>query len=340
MARMQIHPKVADALRRGSPVVAMESAVITTGLPREPLSRKPIGADDHWRDDQPVNLEAARLMRRLIDSVGAVPAVIAMIEGDVHIGLDDAQLTSLAADEDAGKVGTSTLAHAIVTNRTAGTTVSATIATMQMPPQLGEDLPPIRFFATGGIGGVHRGWTDRPDISNDLRQLACSPVCAISAGAKSVLDLPATVEVLEALGVPVVGFGTDTFPAFYTRGDETLAVPMRLDEPTQVAELCCHHWRYAASATGVLVANPIPQQAALDQFITTDELDSHIRAAEEEAASEAVTGAARTPFVLAELSRRTGGRVLDANIALLAANATLAANIAVAWTERARSAGR
>jgi pseudouridylate synthase len=335
MAKLHVHPKVADALRRGSPVVALESAVITTGLPREPLGERPIGADEYWRDDQPVNLEAARLMRRVVSAAGAVPAVIAIIDGTLHIGLDDEQLNTLANDENAGKVAASNVAYAMVIGRSAGMTVSATVAAMCMTPEVGEDLAPIRFFATGGIGGVHRGWADRLDISADLRQLALSPVCVVSAGAKSLLDLPATIELLESLGVPVVGYGTDCFPTFYTRGDEKLPVPMRLDEPEDVATFCLQHWRHDSTRTGVLIANPIPEAHALDREIDAADLERYIAEAEELASRENVAGAARTPFVLAELSKRTGGKALHANVALLAANADLAAKIAVAYAVRA-----
>lgn len=332
MASLHVHPKVADALRRGTPVVALESAVITTGLPRTPLGGPPHGADTYWKNDEPLNLEAARLMRRLVSSAGAVPAVIALFDGDLHIGVDDDELVALAANEEAGKIASSTLAHAMVMKQTAGTTVSATLAACMMPPALGDDLSPIRFFATGGIGGVHRGWTDRPDISTDLRLLAASPVCVVSAGAKSLLDLPATVEAFETLGVPLVGFRTDSFPAFYTRGDSSLLIPTRLDEPEQVAELCRLHWNHRAIRTGVLVANPIPEEAALDRTIDSAALDAHIAAAEEQATRAGVTGAARTPFVLSVLAERTDGEALHANVALLAANATLAAQVAVSWS--------
>jgi len=331
MAKLHLHPKIADALRRGVPVVALESAVMTTGLPREPLHEHPHGADDHWRADQPVNLEAMRLMRRVVSSGGAVPAVIAVVDGNLHIGLDDAQLASLAADESAGKVAAATLSHAIVSGRTAGTTVSATLAAMRMSPELGDDLAPIRFFATGGIGGVHRGWTARPDISADLKQLAVTPACVVSAGAKSLLDLPATVEMLESLGVPLVGYKTDQFPTFYTRGDDSLRVPTRLDDLAMTAELCRQHWRYDATRTGVLVANPIPDAAALDREIDSAEIEKHLAESEAEATRNNITGAARTPFVLTELSRRTGGGALRANVALLAANAALTAQLAVAY---------
>lgn len=334
MGGLEIHPKIADALRRGLPVVALESAVVTTGLPREPLRDPPHGVDEHWRGEEQLNLEAVLLMRRLITAEGAIPAVIAMIDGHLHIGLDDDQLVTLAANEQHGKVGSSAIAHAMVTKRTAGTTVSATIATMGMTPNLGDDLAPIRFFATGGIGGVHRGWTDRLDVSADLHQLARSSVCVVSAGAKSLLDLPATVESLEALGVPVVGFGTDAFPTFYMRGDDSLRVPMRLDTPEDMAELCRSHWRYSTTRTGVLVANPIPEAAALEREMDMDELERFIREAEDAATRASITGAARTPFVLTELSKRTNGRVLHANVSLLAANATLAAKIAAAHASR------
>jgi pseudouridine-5'-phosphate glycosidase len=188
---------------------------------------------------------------------------------------------------------------------------------------------PIRVLATGGIGGVHRGWVDRPDISADLGGLAAAAVCVIASGVKAVLDVPASLEALEALAVPVIAFGTDRFPQFYGSGSDELPAPGRLDDARAVAELCRTHWETLGRRTGVLVANPVPEpyeieQAELDRLVA--EVDARARP------RRGPTGPQRTPWLLGTLAGRTGGRVVDANVALLVSNARLAARVAGALT--------
>jgi pseudouridine-5'-phosphate glycosidase len=314
-----MHPDVRQALADHRPVIALETAVITAGLPRDPLDDLPDYPTEGWRADAPINLELGRLLCRIARRRGVTPAVVAVLEGTLHIGLDDAQLERLARDPHALKTSITDLAHRMATGATAGTTVSATLAacTLAQPH-------PIRVFPTGGIGGVHRSWTDHLDVSADLRQLAMSQVCVVCAGAKAILDVPATIEMLETLGVPTVGYGTDHFPLFYCAGDEQLPVPTRLDRPAEVGHLLNTHWTTLKQPTGVLVATPVPRTHSLDRT----EVEQDVILAENLAGARRLTGRDRTPFLLAELARRTEGRSLQANLALLANNVALAADIA------------
>ncbi|MDY7109324.1 MAG: pseudouridine-5'-phosphate glycosidase [Planctomycetota bacterium] len=324
MHDVAVHPEVDEALRAGRPVVALETALLTHGLPRAPLagfSDRDPGGGAGWDRAAPVNLEAARAMGRVVRAGGAVPAPIGVLKGRLHLGLDDEALAHLAADTAARKTSIAGLAHAIASGHSAGTTVSATLAACMLPK-----AGAIRVFATGGIGGVHRAWTRRPDISADLRQLARTPVCVVCAGGKSVLDLPATVEALEGLGVPVVGYRTDRFPRFHAAGDDRLRTPQRLDDPAAVARMCRQQWDELGQETGVLLANPIAEAFALDG----EELEEAARQAERIADHRGVIGADRTPFLLEQLTRLTGGRSLLANLALLVNNAKVAAVVASA----------
>jgi pseudouridylate synthase len=325
MIRMTIviHSEVSDALRGGRPVVALETAVLTTGLPRSPFA--PAGVDaPGWNDERPANLETVLLMQRLVRQAGAVPALVGVLRGALHVGMDEDQIGALAGDERADKASITSLAHAMASGASAGTTVSATLHACALPPLAGEGLPPIRVLATGGIGGVHRDWQRAPDISADLGQIARTPTCIVCAGAKSILDLPATLEALQTLGVPVVGYRTDCFPLFHTRGSKSLALRQVVLEAREAAELCRVQWHVLGRRGGVVLANPISEDAALDPV----ELSRAIFEAEERATAQGISGDARTPFLLEEVRRRTGGRSLLANIALLAANARLGALVA------------
>jgi len=297
---------------------------MTHGLPRRPLARGASadpGGEKGWDPEGPLHLETARAMQRAVREGGAVPATIGVLGGALHIGLDDGSLVELAADTAAGKASTANLAAAMACGQSAGTAVSATLAACAL-----AEAGPIRVFATGGIGGVHAGWTQRPDVSADLLQLATTPTCVVCAGAKSILDLPATVEALETLGVPVVGYQTDLFPRFHAPGDERLKTPHRADDPLAVARLCRLQWEVLSAEVGLVLANPIPPQFALDGR----ELDEAVVKANRAADDRAVTGPERTPFLLNELARLTDDRSLIANIALLLNNARLAAAVAVA----------
>ncbi|MCA9289502.1 MAG: pseudouridine-5'-phosphate glycosidase, partial [Phycisphaerales bacterium] len=278
-----------------------------------------VGGDEAWDPRSPTNLELARRLERAVRANGAVPATVAVLDGSIRIGLDDADLARLARDENAAKASTRDLAVVLATGRAAGTTVSATLCACRLTS------PPIRVFATGGIGGVHRDWVTHPDVSTDLVELARTRCCVVSAGAKSILDLPATVECLETLGVPVIGYATDDFPRFHAVGTNELSTPLRLDTPRQIALACRHQWETLDLRSGLLVTNPVPIAAAVDGGA----MDAQVRAADAASRAAGVRGRDRTPDVLARLAGASAG-LLEANIALLVSNASLAALIATA----------
>lgn len=342
MAKIRVHPEVEDALRNGTPVVALESAVITSGLPREPLpstSRLQAAATlrvqnlemSSWDWNAPVNLELARAMERAVRSTDAVPATIAIIEGDLCIGLHEDELVMLATDACAGKASVTDLGPLMSRRATAGTTVSATLRACALTQfEISNLKSHIQCFATGGIGGVHRNWQHLPDISADLRQIAQTRVCVVCSGAKSILDLHATLEALETLGVPVIGYRTDLFPQFFIAGDDSLRLSHRVDDAHGAADICVAHWNALQSRSGILLCNPPPAQFALDARA----IESIIQAAENIATERGIAGAGRTPFLLSEIARLTHHRSLDANIALLLDNARLAAALACELSSR------
>ena len=325
MDRISIHPDVAQALKSGRPIVALETAVITSGLPRTPLASID-GLDlPGWRLDQPVNLELGRALHRIVRDAGAAPAMIAVLHGVLCIGLDEDQFTRLAADARAGKASVNDLAAAMSSGASAGTTVSATLAASTLATSPANR---VRVFATGGIGGVHRGWQSTPDISADLRTLAETPICVVCSGAKSILDVPATLEALETLGVPVVGFRTESFPRFQSPGSDELKLRHCVESVAGAAQICDLHWKTLGRSTGIILANPVPQEHAMDAA----ELDAAINRAENLASKRGITGPARTPFLLDQLAQLTHGRSLRANLALLINNARLAGELAVQLT--------
>ena len=291
-------PEVREALNAGRPVVALESTIITHGMPF------------------PKNLEMARDVEAAIREAGAVPATIALMDGRIHIGLDDATLEALAQARDVMKVSRADLAVCLTTRRTGATTVAATM--------ICAALADIRVFATGGIGGVHRGVEDTMDISADLYELAATPVTVVSAGAKAILDLPRTFEYLETLGVPVIAVGQDVIPAFWSR-DSGLPAPLRLDDPARIAE-AARMRRALGLPGGQLVVNPIP----LDAEIPRAEIMPVVEQALAEATAQGIAAKAVTPFLLDRIFELTEGRSLAANIALVLGNARLAAAIAAA----------
>jgi pseudouridine-5'-phosphate glycosidase len=296
---MALAPEIERALIRSQPVVALESSVIAHGLPA------------------PDNLEAARDVEQRVRDEGAVPATIAVIDGVVRIGLADEELERLATDPHTRKVGPRDLAAAVLSGDCGATTVGGTLAVCA--------ISGIHFMATGGIGGAHRGWQQTGDVSADLRELSGSPVCVVCSGAKSLLDVPATLELLETLGVPVVGYATSSFPLFYVR-DSPYALSDRVDDPATVAALVAAHWGFARS-NGVLVAQPVAAEAALDPLVVEDWVEAALDAAER----DGVAGPGITPFVLARLHEASAGASLAANRRLLADNAGLAAAVAVAY---------
>ncbi len=297
MLPLDVAPEVAAALAVGAPVVALESTLVAHGLP------------------YPDNLEVARELEATVRAGGATPATIAVVAGRVRIGLPADALATLAADGARfAKAGAADLAVHLARGGDAATTVSATAVLARRAG--------IRVFATGGIGGVHRG--DSGDVSHDLLALARTPIAVVSAGAKAILDLPRTLEQLEALGVLVVGHRTDELPAFYTRSSG-LRLDHRVDDVATLAAICRARWDGLGQG-GVLVCNPIPAAAALDEAT----IGAAIDAAVADARAEAVSGKRLTPFLLARLARATGGAAVAANRALVRHDAAVAAELAVA----------
>uniref|UniRef100_UPI003BA9F7F3 pseudouridine-5'-phosphate glycosidase n=1 Tax=Stappia sp. TaxID=1870903 RepID=UPI003BA9F7F3 len=290
--------EVARARDEGLPIVALESTIVTHGMP--------------W----PRNVDTARQVEADIRAEGAVPATIALLDGHLHVGLSDGNLERLAQARGVMKCSRADLAFALASARPGSTTVAATM--------MAAHAAGIEVFATGGIGGVHRGAEESFDISADLEELARTPVCVVAAGAKALLDLPKTLEVLETRGVPVVAFGTDVFPAFWSR-DSGLAAPYRLDTAEEIARLLAMRAAFPGHG-GILVANPVPEAAE----IPSDEIAGAIETAVSEAARRGVAGKEVTPFVLSMILELTQGRSLETNIALVRNNARLAARIALA----------
>jgi pseudouridine-5'-phosphate glycosidase len=294
---LAVSPEVAAALAGGHPVVALESTIVAHGMP--------------W----PRNLETAQALESEVRAQGAVPATIAVLDGWLRVGLDAAALERLATDKAVSKVSRRDLAALVARRESGATTVAATMAIAAMAG--------IRIFATGGIGGVHRGAESTMDVSADLYELGRTPVAVVCAGAKSILDIPKTLELLESLGVPVLGYRTDDFPAFYARSSGR-PVDRRCDSPGEIAALLGAQFRLGLG--GVLVANPIPVEYALDAAAMEDTIAAAIRTAE----AEGVGGHALTPYLLDRLNAVTGGASLAANIALARNNARLAGEIAAA----------
>ncbi|NAZ36923.1 pseudouridine-5'-phosphate glycosidase [Rubellimicrobium sp. CFH 75288] len=296
MIPLVLSDEVAAARQAARPIVALESTIITHGMP--------------W----PRNLETARQVESVIRAGGAVPATMAVIAGRLRVGLPDADLEHLARAQDVRKLSRADLAVCLAQGGTGATTVAATM--------IAARLAGIEVFATGGIGGVHRGATETWDVSADLHELAQTPVTVVAAGAKAILDLPRTLEVLETLGVAVIAVGQDEFPAFWSRRSG-LTAPLRIDDPATIA--AAHRTRAALGIPGgQLVANPIP---AADE-IPSDVLAPIIAEAQARAEAAGIAGKQVTPFLLSRIFESTAGRSLDANIALVVNNARLAAQIA------------
>ncbi len=293
--------EVADALAAGQPVVALESTIITHGMP------------------YPQNVEVATQVENDIRSAGATPATIAVLDGRLHIGLNAEQLSMLGQATNVAKLSRADMPVCLATGGTGSTTVAATM--------IATHHAGIEVFATGGIGGVHRGAETSFDISADLQELSTTPVTVVAAGAKAILDLPKTLEVLETLGVPVIAFGQDRFPAFWSARSDHSA-PLRLDDPEAIAQ--AHRARQSLGLPGgQLIANPIPEA----DEIAADTLAPIIEEALSEAARLQITGKDVTPFLLNRIFEQTKGRSLTANIALVRNNAKLAARIAQALSK-------
>lgn len=298
MPPLTFSPEVQAARAAGAPLVALESTIITHGMP------------------YPQNLHMAQTVEDDIRTAGAVPATIAIMDGQIHIGLDAANLARLAQTQDALKLSRADLAVALATGRVGATTVAATM--------ICAALAGIEVFATGGIGGVHRGAEHSFDISADLQELAQTRVTVVAAGAKAILDLPKTLEVLETLGVPVIAYGQDSLPAFWSR-ESDLKAPLRLDTPAQIAASHLMRARLGVPG-GQLVANPIPAEAEIPAAV----LAPLITRAIAEAEAQGIAAKDVTPFLLQRIYDLTEGASLPANIALVRNNARLAAQIAQA----------
>ncbi|MEL7092902.1 MAG: pseudouridine-5'-phosphate glycosidase [Pseudomonadota bacterium] len=289
--------EVAAAFANGTPIVALESTIITHGMP--------------W----PQNLDVARQVENDVRAQGAAPATMAVMDGSLHVGLNDDQLEALAQAKNVAKLSRADMAACMAAGGTGATTVAATM--------IAAHVSGIAVFATGGIGGVHKGAETSFDISADLIELAQTPVTVVAAGAKAILDIPKTLEVLETQGVPVIAYGQDDMPAFWSRS-AGLKAPLRMDSAAEIA--AAHRMRAALGLPGgQLVANPIPAGDEIDR----DTLAPIIARATADADAHGITGKGVTPYLLQRIFELTDGRSLDANIALVRNNARLAAEIAV-----------
>jgi len=295
-APLHLSPEVTEARANGTPLVALESTIITHGMPF------------------PQNVETALQVEAAVRAAGAVPATIAVMQGRIHIGLTGAELEALGQAKNVLKLSRADLAACLALGHTGATTVAATM--------IAARLAGIDVFATGGIGGVHRGAETSFDVSADLHELAATPVTVIAAGAKAILDLPKTLEVLETLGVPVIAFGQDDLPAFWSR-NSGLRAPLRMDSAAQIAAAHLMRARLGLPG-GQLVANPIPAQ----DEITREVIGPVIEAALAEAQAQGIAAKAVTPFLLDRIFTLTEGRSLTANIALVLNNARLGAAVA------------
>ena len=295
---LQFSPEVAAARAAGKPVVALESTIISHGMP------------------YPQNVRTAREVEQVIRAAGATPATIALIDGRICVGLSDVQLEQLGNAQDALKVSRRDLAYVLAEKKLGATTVAATM--------ICAALAGIEVFVTGGIGGVHRGAATSFDISADLQELARTSVAVVCAGVKSILDIGLTLEYLETHGVPVVSVGQPGFPAFFTR-ESGFTADFQLDTPAQQARFIRTKWQLGLSG-GVVVSNPVPAESAL----RNDEIDGIIAQALREADAQGIKGKAVTPFLLARIKDLTGGRSLATNIALVKHNALIGARLAAA----------
>lgn len=298
--RIHLHPEVAQQLQQGGPVVALESTIIAHGMP------------------YPQNVQTAREVEAIVRENGAVPATIAILDGKIQVGLDQRQLESLGNTPGVWKVSLRDLPFVVSEKLNGATTVAATMHIAH--------LAGIRVFVTGGIGGVHRGAETSMDISADLTEMGRTSVAVVAAGVKSILDIGLTLEYLETLGVPVVTFGSEEFPSFYSRGSGFQS-PLRLDSPDAIARFLRAKWDLELNGSA-LIANPIPSE----QEFPFSEMEEHIRAALDAAERQGIRGKSTTPFLLKYIADATGGDSLASNIALVKNNAALGARIATAFS--------
>jgi pseudouridine-5'-phosphate glycosidase len=296
---LEIHPEVKEALVNGRAVVALESTIISHGMP------------------YPKNLETALAVEEVVRSGGAVPATIAIFNGKCHVGLTKEELEYFGKAKDVWKVSLRDMPYVLSKNLYGATTVAATMRI--------ADMAGIKIFATGGIGGVHRGAETSMDISADLAEMAQTSVAVVSAGVKSILDIGLTLEYLETRGIPVVTYGQDDFPGFYSR-KSGFQSPLRLDTAGEIAALLETKWKLGLRGA-VLIANPVPAE----QEIAANEIEVHIQQALAAAKEKKITGKKITPFLLQYIAGHTNGESLEANIALIKHNAKVGAGVAVSY---------
>ena len=296
---VRLSAEVTAAIAGGRPVVAFESTIISHGMP------------------YPRNVETALAAEAIAREAGVTPATVAVLDGRIAVGLDRSEIERLGTQRGLLKISRRDLSGALAQKKSGATTVSATMIAARMAG--------IGLFATGGIGGVHRGAAESFDISADLSELACTPVCVVSAGAKAILDLPRTLEVLETLGVPVIGYRTSEFPAFYSRSSG-LPLSLRADTPEEIASILSTH-RALGLPQGVLVANPIPEEWEIPRA----RMEEHIARALSDLAARGVRGKEVTPFLLGRIVELSGGAALETNVRLFHNNVRLACEIARAW---------
>lgn len=293
--------EVLEAKEKGLPIVALESTIISHGMP------------------YPQNVQTAREVEQIIRDGGAVPATIALIDGQIKIGLSDEELEMFGNASGVAKASRRDIGYLLATKKIGATTVAATM--------IAAELAGIELFVTGGIGGVHRGAELTMDISADLEELSMTNVAVVCAGAKSILDIGLTLEYLETKGVPVIGYGTDVLPAFYTR-ESDFAVNFRVDSAEEVAGMMRAKWDLGLLG-GAVIANPIPEEDAMEASF----MNSIIAQALKEADEQGITGKNVTPFLLGKVKELTEGKSLEANIALVKNNAVIGARIAVALSK-------
>lgn len=294
---LSITPEIEEAIKEGKPIVALESTILSHGMP------------------YPENVEFAHKVEEIVRAEGAIPATTAIIGGKLKVGLNSEELEIMCKAEGVGKVSRRDVAVFLATGQTGATTVATTM--------LIASLAGIRIFATGGIGGVHRGAQETMDISADLQELAHTPVCVVGAGCKSILDIGLTLEYLETMGVPVLGYQTEDFPAFYCR-KSGFKVDYKLNDANEAARILKTKWDLGLEG-GFLIGNPIPEEYALDY----DEMEKVIVKALDMAKKEGIRGKATTPFLLAHIKDLTNGVAFASNVQLALNNAKVASQIAV-----------
>ena len=316
-----VSDKTREALQNGTPIVALETAVLTAGLPRCQWNPTLGDCPSFIDKTSPIHISLANAMTEVVIQNGSLPVWVGMLQGDFIIGLNSEEILALATDTDATKVSFATFAHAMQQKQSAGTTVAATL----LACKLASPTKPIQVFATGGIGGVHKGWAKRLDVSADVTALGTTQTCVVASGAKSILDLNATVEALETVGVPILGLGCNRFPAFIEQSNED--DPHIASVPTleELADACVTHWNTLSLPSAVLAAIPAPAEVALPR----GSLAEAISKAEHVWINKKLPSTTRTPFLLQALAEVTCGKSLRANLELLRNNASIASQLAV-----------